>query len=87
MIHDYRIVKYQNTHAVKLVKFDSNNNPVEAVDAGNSADSVEELSHLLIYQLSALTKPVIDAQVFEPLTVDDNAVKTALSMMRNKNDS
>lgn len=84
MIKDYRVVKYANKHVVKLVGFDSNGNPASVTDIVPEAGTVEELSHLLIYQLSALTKPIIDAQVFEPLTIDDNAVKTALSMMRTK---
>ncbi len=87
MISDYRVIKYPDKHTVKLVKFDSNGNPVSADDIKSEAETVEELSHLLIYQLSALTKPVIDAQVFEPLTIDDDDVKTAIAMMRNKHDS
>lgn len=81
MITDYRVVKYADKHVIKLVTYDADKNPISASDVINEAVTVEELSHLLIYQLSAMTKPVIDAQVFEPLTIDDNAVKTALSMM------
>lgn len=87
MITDYRIVHDAGTYGVYLVEFDQDLNPVNKHDLDISAESVADLTSLLVYCTSSLTKPVIDIDEFDRDKQHDAAINTALELMRNKHDS
>jgi hypothetical protein len=87
MLTDYRIVKDDNTYQVCLVEFDQDLNPVDKHDLDISAESIADLTSLLVYCTSSLTKPVIDIDEFDRDKQHDAAINTALELMRNKHDS
>jgi hypothetical protein len=86
MLTDYRIVKDDNTYQVCLVEFDSDQNPIKQHSLNMSGDSIEELNRLLVYSLSSLTKPVIDIAELDNDKKHNNAINTALDLLRNKHD-
>ena len=86
MLTDYRIVKDDNTYQVCLVEFDSDQNPIKQHSLNMSADSIEELNRLLVYSISSLTKPVIDIAELDNDKKHNNAINTALDLLRNKHD-
>ena len=87
MSQDYRLIQDPNKLCIGLVTFDKHGNPVKLTTVKTEASTVQDLTHLMIYQMSAFTKPIIEYTVFEPLTIDDDSVKTALAMIRNKHDN
>jgi len=87
MISDYRIIKVDEKYTVNLVNYDNDQNPISKDIAVVEADSINDMTLVLVYMLSALTKPTLDSQVFDPLSVEDSDITTALSLMRNNNDS
>jgi len=87
MITDYRIVHDAGTYGVYLVEFDQDLNPVDKQCLNISAESIADLTSLLVYCTSSLTKPVIDIDEFDRDKQHDAAINTALEMMRNKHDS
>lgn len=87
MISDYRIIKVGERYTVNLVSYDSDHNPVSKDIAVVEADTLDDMTLALVYMLSALTKPTLDSQVFDPLSVEDSDITAALALMRNNNDS
>lgn len=87
MINDYRIVKIGDTYAVNLVTYNTDLNPVSREPVKLESDSLDDITSILIYTMSSLTKPILDAEVFEPMNINETHVQTALNMMRNNNDS
>ncbi len=87
MITDYRIVHDAGTYGVYLVEFDQDLNPVDKQRLNISSESIADLTSLLVYCTSSLTKPVIDIDEFDRNKQHDAAINTALEMMRNKHDS
>ncbi len=85
MFNEYRVIKSGDTYTVNLVTFDADQNPVSKQEIEPVAGSISDLTSSLIYQLSALTKPIIEAEVFKPFEVTDSDVQTALNLMRNRN--
>lgn len=70
---------------VNQVEADSTGNVVAISDDLVSADSTEELLHLVIHMLSAFTKPVTDASVLtRPEQSYAASVDAALELMRQK---
>jgi hypothetical protein len=87
MITDYRIVHDAGTYGVYLVEFDQDLNPVDKHNLNISSGSIADLTSLLVYCISSLTKPVIDIDEFDRDKQHDAAINTALELMRNKHDS
>jgi hypothetical protein len=70
---------------VNQVEVDSTGNVVAISDDLVSADSTEELLHLVIHMLSAFTKPVIDASVLtQPKQSYADSVDAALAQISQK---
>jgi len=87
MITDYRIVHDTGTYGVYLVEFDEDLNPVAKHDLVISGASIADLTSMLVYCISSLTKSVIDINEFDHNKRHDAAIDTALDLMRNKHDS
>ncbi len=87
MITEYRIVHDAGTYGIYLVEFDQDLSPVAKHDLIISAESIADLTSLLVYCISSLTKPVIDIDEFDHNKRHDAAIDTALDLMRNKHDS
>ena len=85
MFNEYRVIKSGDTYTINLVTFDADRNPVSKQEIEPVSGSISDLTSSLIYQMSALTKPIIEAEVFEPLEINDSDVQTALNLIRNRN--
>jgi hypothetical protein len=67
---DFRVIAYKGDptmYRIHRVTYDKEGNPVQLDSSDRTipeGKTPEELSHYLIHQLSALTKPVLDADLF-----------------------
>ncbi len=79
MTWNYRVVKHTHEDGEEFYQihevFYKNEQPDMITEKGITpfGENLEELSHSMIYMLQALTKPVLDAKIFEK---DENPKKT-----------
>lgn len=87
LITDYRVLKdsLQNKDSffIASVIYDDLGNPSNYTKLSElEADTPENLAFLSIHVLSALTKPVIDVKIFEPVKFTEQS-KTILDKIKN----
>jgi hypothetical protein len=87
MITDYRIVKDGSSYSIYLVEFDQDLNPIAKHALSLTAESIGDLTSLLVYCVSSFTKPVIDIDAFDRDKQHNAAIDSALDLLRNRHDS
>ena len=76
-----------DNYQVHKVTYDKEGNPVQLDSADSTiphGKDTEALSHYLIHQMSALTKPVLDASIFSLDADPKKTVDTALGLLKRK---
>lgn len=85
---EFRVIRHKgdtDTYSVHRVVYDKEGNPIQLDSADSTiptGTTTEELSHYMIHQMSALTKPVLDASIFSIDTDIENTVDTALQLLK-----
>jgi hypothetical protein len=91
MTWNNRVIRHINEDAdvwysIHEVHYDQDGNPNGVTENPVPAhgDSVEELTHSMIYQMKALTEPVLDYRMFENQE-KETTTDEALNMLKGKN--
>lgn len=79
---EYRIVQIDDAFLLRIVRYDEDGNIDYIAEPESFGNSAEELSHKLIYQMSAFTKPVLMCISGQ----NKNHLQTAIDMLQDDND-
>lgn len=87
LITDYRVIKHsvknKDSFFIASVIYDDCGNPTNYTKLSDlEAESPENLAFLSIHVMSALTKPVVDVKMFQPVAFTDQS-KTILDKIKN----
>lgn len=85
---DYRVIQHTDRYSIHEVYYGDQGeaagyNPDPAWPVGST---VEELSHSLIHQMGALTRPIIPSDQLQRRKQRDQVVQTTLNLLGKKSD-
>jgi len=89
MSWNYRVIRHivdeEEFFQIHEVHYNDDGHPEMITEEPISpfGETVEELSHTMIHMLSGLTKPILDATMFEPDPEPGKTIDKTLGMLRN----
>lgn len=85
---DYRVIQHTDRYSIHEVYYNDQGEPVgfSPDPAWSVGTTVEELSHCLIHQMGALTKPIIASEQLQRQQHRNQVVKSTLDIMSKRSD-